>query len=36
MGYPAKHLGSIVLDEQHLTENQLLAQARESYATIAS
>ncbi len=33
----AKHVvGSIVLDEQHLTEDQLLARAREIYATAAS
>ena len=36
-GDMAKHvLGSIVLDEQHLTEDQLLAKARESYANTAS
>jgi hypothetical protein len=28
-------VGAIVVDEQHLTENQLLAQAREFYSTIA-
>ena len=33
----AKHVvGSIVLDEQHLTEDQLLAKAREFYAKAAS
>lgn len=30
-----KIVGAIVVDEQHLTENQLLAQAREFYSTIA-
>ena len=33
----AKHVvGSIVLDEQHLTEDQLLARDREIYATAVS
>jgi len=36
-GDVAKHVvGSIVLDEQHLTEDQLLAKAREFYAKAAS
>ena len=36
-GEVAKRIvGSIVLDETHLTENQLLARAREPYAGIAS
>lgn len=29
-------VGSVVVDEQHLTENQLLAQARDFYAKLAS
>lgn len=29
-------VGSVVLDETHLTENQLLAKAREFYASLAS
>jgi hypothetical protein len=29
-------VGSIVIDETHLTEGQLLAKARECYAAIAS
>ena len=36
-GDVAKHVvGSIVLDETHLTEDQLLAQARDFYSTLAS